>query len=124
MASGQNRAPSRAASGSATAATTPSRVPQRSIRAHPIRSQALTGPRFLHDRVRPQPNWVARVALGESVHDQEVFVRFRRRILPLGGLVAVLSTAIAMILAGGPAALAATTSTSLHDVLSQLRRNS
>jgi hypothetical protein len=62
--------------------------------------------------------------LGESVHDQEVFVRFRRRILPLGGLVAVLSTAIAMILAGGPAALAATTSTSLHDVLSQLRRNS
>jgi hypothetical protein len=62
--------------------------------------------------------------LGDSVHDQEVFVRFRRRILPLGGLVAVLSTAIAMILAGGPAALAATTSTSLHDVLSQLRRNS
>ena len=43
---------------------------------------------------------------------------------PLGGLIAVLSTAIAMILAGGPAALAATTSTSLHDVLSQLRRNS
>jgi hypothetical protein len=72
----------------------------------------------------PQPKWVGRVALGESVHDQEVFVRFRRRILPLGGLVAVLSTAIAMILAGGPAALAATTSTSLHDVLSQLRRNS
>jgi hypothetical protein len=36
----------------------------------------------------------------------------------------VLSTGIAMILAGGPAALAATTSTSLHDVLSQLRRNS
>jgi hypothetical protein len=62
--------------------------------------------------------------LGEPVHDQEVFVRFRRRILPLGGLVAVLSTAIAMILAGGPAAFAATTSTSLHDVLAQLRRNS
>ena len=51
-------------------------------------------------------------------------MRFPRRILPLGGLVAVLATGIAMILAGGPAALAATTSTSLHDVLSQLRRNS
>jgi hypothetical protein len=62
--------------------------------------------------------------MGESVHDQEVFVRFRRRILPLGGLVAVLSTAIAMILAGGPAAFAATTSTSLHDVLAKLGRNS
>ena len=51
-------------------------------------------------------------------------MRFPRRILPLGGLVAVLATGIAMILAGGPAALAASTSTSLHDVLSQLRRNS
>jgi hypothetical protein len=51
-------------------------------------------------------------------------VRFRRRILPLSVLVAALATGIAMVLAGGPAALAATTSTSLHDVLSQLRRNS
>jgi hypothetical protein len=60
-----------------------------------------------------------------SVRYQEVsFVRFRRRILPLSTLVAVLSIGVGMILAGGPAAFAATTSTSLHDVLSQLRRNS
>jgi hypothetical protein len=59
--------------------------------------------------------------LGESVHDQEVFVRFRRSIaLPAS----VSALAAVLVLAVGPGGIASAASTSLHDVLSQLRRNS
>ena len=51
-------------------------------------------------------------------------MRFRRSIVVPAVIVSVLAAGVSMAVAGGPVALAATTSTSLHDVLAQLHRNS